>query len=189
MGVLRIKSKKRHKLKIKKSNNRLLISKSLKRLDDMFVIKEDRIIFTNDRVPLDKIFNGSHVMIQYEPNKYMSIPYRIYKKLLTIKQFDMKYSIIIDEENDMFDNTVTYDLSGDRCKLYTMTTCITDVMELVRHIAQYEAFWKSMDIYSLKMKDLVYVGREKIEVTYLTGRIEPMTYSQFFKKYFDFLGL
>lgn len=190
--ILRLRHKKateRTTLHLRKKRTLLNISK-IKKLDTMFLIKDGKIVYTDEDVQLHKSFKGSNVMIEYRPFHHVAIPYRYYKKLKDIKEFDMEYSIIIDEENDMFDDTcITNDLDMDRIRIFTMSVNITDTFELVKHILDYEEFWKSIDDYSFKMHDLVYVGREVIEVTDIDNNRIKMTYSQFFKKYFNFLGM
>lgn len=190
--ILRLRHKKateKTTLHLRKKRTLLNISK-IKKLDTMFLIKDGKIVYTDEDIKLHKSFKGSNVMIEYRPFHHVAIPYRYYKKLKDIKEFDMEYSIIIDEENDMFDDTyITNDLDMDRIRIFTMSVNITDTFELVKHILDYEEFWKSIDDYSFKMHDLVYVGREVIEVTDINNNRIKMTYSQFFKKYFNFLGM
>ena len=179
----------RNILHLRKKRNVLRISR-IKKLDSMFIIKDNKIIHTDDDIQLHKSFKGSNVMIEYRPFQHVAVPYRYYKKLKEIKEFDMKYSIVIDEENDMFDDAcITNDLDMDRIRTFTMTANITDTNELIKHIIDYEEFWKSIDDYSYRMHDLVYVGREVIEITDEYDNRKKMTYSEFFKKYFNFLRL
>lgn len=187
--ILHLRKKPRTILHLRKKRTTLHISK-IKKLDNMFLVRDNQIYHTDDDITLHKSFKGSNVMIQYKPYKYVAVPYRYYKKLKDIKEFDMEYSIIIDEENDMFDDTyITNDLELDRLRLFTMVFSTTDTLELIKHIIDYEDFWKSIDDYAFKMHDLVYVGREIIEITDEYGDKEKMTYSQFFKIYFNFLAI
>lgn len=165
--------------------------------DRAYAIKDGKMIANGFDTILDRDdLKGSTIMIEYENSKFLSIPYRIFKKISKINKIELDYKIINDVSGDglphgievveTFDDESEY--YNDSIVWFAYTLNGENTFEIIRQIMIYEAMYSSLDIYANVSDECLYCGDETVKVT-LDGEYEPivMKYEQFIKKYFPML--
>lgn len=181
-------------------NNLYLFSDSMRYriqywFDRAYAIKNGKIIANGFDTLLDNDdLKGSVVMIEYENSKFLSIPYRVFKKLSSISTLELNYKIINDVSGDGIthnDDIIieTYDADSeyynDNIVWYSYSLTAKNTFEIIRQVMIYEAMYSSLDIYANITEECLYAGDEEVIIT-LKDDFEPvsMKYEQFIKKYF-----
>ena len=158
-----------------------------------YAIKEGTIIARGfEMIEDNDDLKGSIIMIEYENSKFLSIPYRIFKKLSTISKIELDYKIIhnleggfthadislevFDDDNEQYNDTIVW---------YQSSITAENVFEIILAIMTYEEMFKAFDLYANITGECMYVGDEHLKV-YLDGYPESidMKYEKFINKYF-----
>ena len=164
-----------------------------------YAIKGGKIIANGFNTLIDNDdLKGSTIMVEYENSKFLSIPYRIFKKVTKISSMELVYKVINDVSGDGLPHGIehieTYDTDSeyynDNVVWYTYTLTGNNTFEIIRQVMVYESLYSSLDIYANISGDCLYAGGEEVYIT-LEGEFEPikMNYEDFIKKYFPQLRL
>lgn len=171
-------------------------------LKRMFIIKDNRIIGTDDEILTSDELKGTNIMIEYQKGKFISIPYRYYKKLNEIDTSYMEYFIVIDVENGMMaKDSVNSDKylkltldeivdKEDNMVYYSDSINSHSFISLLRNIINYEDFWQALDIYNNITEQGVYSTRELLELRFNDGTKKTYdNYDKFITEYMPFIRL
>lgn len=164
---------------------------TINKLQRMFVIKDGQIVATDDKIQNNSLLKNSIVMVEYKPSHFLSIPYKFYKKLSKITDFELEYYIIADIMNDGETHVIPeshINDDNDAIVYYTAKLNSKTTLELIHAIITYNSLAESLDMYNDATNEGIYSGKETVKYKW-KGEMVIESYADFRAKFLPFMDL
>ena len=167
-------------------------------LNRMYAIKQDKIIAVGNEINKNKNLKGSNILIEYDYRKrFLSVPYRYYKKLINIEKFeldgilliDCSHSYFYDELDDLTEKELDDLEDKGEAMFFHYSLEALDLVEMIKRIMFFESFIDSLSEYDMMTEEGISIQRINIHLVKKDGTGELLTYEDFIRKYFYFLRL
>lgn len=163
----------------------------------IFAIKDGLVIPMNDDGTFEDIdmdsLKSCVIMVEYSTSKFVSIPFKYYRKILNIKEFEMMSYTVIDCDNNASD--VIYvshdDLNDDNDSIvyFNEYRSAKGIIKIIFTVLDYENYMDQIDNYSNLTNTACYSSFEEVILTYKNGDTDKINYNDLINKYFPYVRL
>lgn len=135
------------------------------KLNRMMAIKDGVIMETSDNIVPSKSLSGTSIMVEYDLNRFVNVPYIYYKKLYNITSLNIHVQVAesYDVDFDMNTGEITTE-KDDLCLYLDRVLESNDIRGHLNNIMHYITLWDSFDEMSIESGSPYIPYRECVKV-------------------------